>query len=304
MVLATQAFGINKRKGMARLISTSAEIEITSADITTATREGVLAVPIQAVVVREVDEEVGIAVSEPRYFGSQPWPFPNSLMIGFTARYAGYSCQEVAHDYHKAFLAARRCAADFDWDAVVANMVYVWTGLTQAMGTNYYGVPGIDVPPDKGFQYREPKEENAFMREDEYDELIDDPTAFLYNKWLPRISDGQLLFLQHMVAHMRPVEQGGSRVAIIMNGSPLFTGGAGSGRAIVADAGAVEMTRHVYERHTRVVLIELIHQSEVRRDVGNGGRAHLTAPLSVARPISTLFAALKPGGDCSAVRRQ
>ena len=46
----------------------------------------------------------------------------------FTGVYAGYTCQELAHDYHKAFAAARKCAADFDWDAVVANMVYVWTG--------------------------------------------------------------------------------------------------------------------------------------------------------------------------------
>ncbi len=38
---------------------------------------------------REVREEVGVAVDEIRYFGSQPWPFPNSLMVGFTARYAG-----------------------------------------------------------------------------------------------------------------------------------------------------------------------------------------------------------------------
>ncbi len=107
----------------------------------------------------------------------------------FTAKYAGFTCQEVTHDYEKAFEAVRICATDFDWDAVVANMVYVWTGLTQAMGLKYYGIPGIDVPPDTGFQYREPGEENAFMKANEYDELIDDPTAFLYSKWLPRISD-------------------------------------------------------------------------------------------------------------------
>jgi type I restriction enzyme M protein len=41
---------------------------------------------------------------------------------------------------------------------------------------------------------------------------------------LPRISDGQLLFLLHMLAHMKDTKDGGSRVAIIMNGSPLFTG--------------------------------------------------------------------------------
>jgi NAD+ diphosphatase len=38
---------------------------------------------------REVREEVGIEVEGVRYFGSQPWPFPNSLMIGFTAEHAG-----------------------------------------------------------------------------------------------------------------------------------------------------------------------------------------------------------------------
>jgi type I restriction enzyme M protein len=48
---------------------------------------------------------------------------------------------------------------------------------------------------------------------------------------LPRISDGQLLFLQHMLSHMKEADKGGSRVAIIMNGSPLFTGDAGSGES-------------------------------------------------------------------------
>ena len=106
----------------------------------------------------------------------------------FTAKYAGYTCQEVTEDYNNAFVAARKCAADFDWDAVVANMVYVWTGLTQAIGLKYYGVPGIDVPPDTGFQYLEPPEESAFMKPNEYDQLIEDPTGFLFNVWLPRVS--------------------------------------------------------------------------------------------------------------------
>jgi hypothetical protein len=106
----------------------------------------------------------------------------------FTGVYAGYTCQELAHDYHKAFAAARKCAADFDWDAVVSNMVYVWTGLTQAIGLKYYGIPGIDVSANTGFQYREPPENQAFMQADEYDQLIEDPTGFLLNVWLPRVS--------------------------------------------------------------------------------------------------------------------
>jgi len=40
-------------------------------------------------VAREIKEEVGISVQNIRYFGSQPWPFPNSLMVGFTAEYSG-----------------------------------------------------------------------------------------------------------------------------------------------------------------------------------------------------------------------
>ena len=106
----------------------------------------------------------------------------------FTAKYAGYTCQEVAHDYTKAFEAAIKTARDFDWDAVVPNMVYVWTGLAQAIGLRYYGIPGLGIPHDSGFNYIEPPEDQAFMRADEYDALIDDPTAFLYNTWLPRVS--------------------------------------------------------------------------------------------------------------------
>ena len=48
---------------------------------------------------------------------------------------------------------------------------------------------------------------------------------------LPRISDGQLLFLQHMLSRMKETGDGGGRVAIVMNGSPLFTGDAGSGES-------------------------------------------------------------------------
>ena len=44
---------------------------------------------VEEAVRREIREEVGIAVGDLRYFGSQPWPFPHSLMLGFAARYAG-----------------------------------------------------------------------------------------------------------------------------------------------------------------------------------------------------------------------
>ena len=48
---------------------------------------------------------------------------------------------------------------------------------------------------------------------------------------LPRINDGSLLFLQHMISKMKPVSEGGARLAIVFNGSPLFSGAAGSGES-------------------------------------------------------------------------
>src|SRR5256712_2384136 len=69
---------------------------------------------------------------------------------------------------------------------------------------------------------------------------------------LPRISDGQLLFLMHMVAHMKDPAQGGSRLAIIMNGSPLFTGDAGSGES--------EIRRWILENDRLEALIALPEQ--------------------------------------------
>jgi type I restriction enzyme M protein len=69
---------------------------------------------------------------------------------------------------------------------------------------------------------------------------------------LPRISDGQLLFLLNMLAHMKDQKEGGSRVAIIMNGSPLFTGDAGSGES--------EIRRFILENDLLEALIALPEQ--------------------------------------------
>ncbi|MCF6286964.1 MAG: hypothetical protein L3K26_17515 [Candidatus Hydrogenedentes bacterium] len=106
----------------------------------------------------------------------------------FTARYAGFTCQEVTHDYDLAFRAMRKCASDFDWDAVPASMVYVWTGLSQAIGLKYYATPGLEISADTAFQFLEPPDDQSFMRADEYDQLIEDPTGYLLNVWLPRVS--------------------------------------------------------------------------------------------------------------------
>lgn len=66
---------------------------------------------------------------------------------------------------------------------------------------------------------------------------------------LPRVSDGSLLFLMHLLAKMRPAVDGGSRFGIVLNGSPLFTGGAGSGES--------EIRRYVLENDLLEAIIAL-----------------------------------------------
>lgn len=56
-------------------------------------------------------------------------------------------------------------------------------------------------------------------------------SAGRFGAGLPRISDGSFLFLQHMISKRKPYEDGGSRIGIVFNGSPLFTGSAGSGES-------------------------------------------------------------------------
>ena len=73
-----------------------------------------------------------------------------------------------------------------------------------------------------------------------------------FSPGLPRISDGQLLFLLHMLAHAKDPGKGGSRIAIIMNGSPLFTGDAGSGES--------EIRRFILENDLLEALIALPEQ--------------------------------------------
>ena len=77
-------------------------------------------------------------------------------------------------------------------------------------------------------------------------------SAGRFGPGLPRISDGQTLFLLHMLARAKAPDQGGARIAIIMNGSPLFTGDAGSGES--------EIRRYVLENDLLEALIALPEQ--------------------------------------------
>lgn len=66
---------------------------------------------------------------------------------------------------------------------------------------------------------------------------------------LPRVSDGSLLFLMHLLSKLRDAAEGGGRIGIILNGSPLFTGGAGSGES--------EIRRYILEADLLEAIVAL-----------------------------------------------
>ena len=144
-------------------------------------------------------------------------------------------------------------------------------------------------------------------------------SAGRFGPGLPRISDGQLLFLLHMLSHMKEPKDGGSRVAIIMNGSPLFTGDAGSGEseirrwvlendwleALIAipeqmfyNTGIatyiwVITNRKSAERKGKVQLIDATSfWTPMRRSLGDKRRE---LPADKAQEILRLLAAFEPG---------
>ena len=75
---------------------------------------------------------------------------------------------------------------------------------------------GVEWKPEADFIKREHEEQGFGGR---------------FGAGLPRINDGSLLFLQHMISKMKDPKEGGTRLAIVFNGSPLFTGSAGSGES-------------------------------------------------------------------------
>ena len=75
---------------------------------------------------------------------------------------------------------------------------------------------GVEWKPEADFIKREHEEQGFGGR---------------FGAGLPRINDGSLLFLQHMISKMKDQKEGGTRLAIVFNGSPLFTGSAGSGES-------------------------------------------------------------------------
>jgi type I restriction enzyme M protein len=112
-----------------------------------------------------------------------------------------------------------------------------------------------DKHADQSFHYQlanPPYGKDWKMDRDAVEREVERGYAGRFGAGTPRVSDGQLLFLQHMLSRMRDPEKGGGRVAIVMNGSPLFTGDAGSGES--------EIRRWILENDWLEALIALPEQ--------------------------------------------
>jgi len=119
----------------------------------------------------------------------------------------------------------------------------------------FFGSTLARDPFDRDFDYQianPPYGKDWKRDEDAVDAEYEKGGRGRFGPGLPRISDGQLLFLEHMLFHMKGPRDGGGRVAIIMNGSPLFTGDAGSGES--------EIRRHILENDWLEALIALPEQ--------------------------------------------
>lgn len=152
----------------------------------------------------------------------------------FASKYCGYSNFEVAVRHELQFDVNRRFAVEAGTDAIQTNSVVNWFGMQKALGWEGITFPGIGIPVDSINQWWEPTtEDDAFMKASEYDELIDDPTALLVSKWMPR-------FTRHLKHPGEPstFEQTMTLIDGIMAYNQFFgTWGAKTGELI--DAGVV-----------------------------------------------------------------
>ena len=107
--------------------------------------------------------------------------------------------------------------------------------LRDQPGLIYFGNSfSTDGYPDRKFDYLLANPPFGVEWKNVKDEIEDETEigyAGRFGAGLPRINDGSFLFLQHMLSKMQPVEDRGTRLAIVFNGSPLFSGGAGSGES-------------------------------------------------------------------------
>lgn len=176
-------------------------------DILTAGREGDLTLPGRVVKVYDPCAGTGGALSI------------------FANKVKGYNAEAIVETYGQEINPESYaiCRSDIMLKGGDTSTIYLGNTLSQdGCKGEHFGYQ-ISNPP-YGVEWKKIKSAVT----DEHDKL---GFGGRFGAGLPRISDGQLLFVQHMVSKMRPKNEGGGRIAVFLNGSPLFSGAAGSGES-------------------------------------------------------------------------
>jgi hypothetical protein len=101
----------------------------------------------------------------------------------FAARYGGLTCEEAMYNYEKLSMAARKAIIDFEPDMYNNFFPTVALGpIMEILGCRYIKWPGGGLPPDVCYQFVE----KEYMKAEEYDDLIFDPTGFVLRQLIPR----------------------------------------------------------------------------------------------------------------------
>ena len=114
----------------------------------------------------------------------KPSRIPTCPMIGFfPAYYAGITCEEIMYDYEKLKTAWVKFHQDMQPDSMASSLM-MSAGITfETLGYTLYKWPGHGTDPNTPYQCME----KEYMKADEYDDLINDPTRFWMTKYMPRI---------------------------------------------------------------------------------------------------------------------
>jgi NAD+ diphosphatase len=100
----------------------------------------------EAAAIREIGEEAGVRIADPVYLGSQPWPFPASIMVGMTARLAdGQSAEDLLPDGEE-ILALRWFSREQLWEERESVLLPGSSSIARAITEDWYGGP-LDAPP-------------------------------------------------------------------------------------------------------------------------------------------------------------
>lgn len=114
----------------------------------------------------------------------KPDKVPIRLQLSeFTAKYAGYSYQEIYYEKDKNIDSVNKLLEGFDLDTITGAPSLWWASLHDATGARYLKYPGRELDPDTQFQYHE----EEYMHAEDYDLFIENPTEWILNNFLPRL---------------------------------------------------------------------------------------------------------------------